>query len=470
MVAGSLIVTYRELLARAAGVRERLHAAGIGTGDVVGLALDRGLALASAVLGVWSAGSVYLPLDARQPDRRAAFQLHDADVKVVLAAKHVQGGWARERPVLILGDSAGPVAQWADYPAPDPDAAAYIIYTSGSTGRPKGVVVSHRSLVNVVSDFAERLGMNEQRSVLWSTTPAFDISALEWLLPLCSGGQVVVADHAAQTNVRRFLDLVITHDVSVIQATPTAWRLVLTEVGGELAGRQVLCGGEPLPAELARRLLRTGCRLANVYGPTETTIWSTVADIDAAETDPMPIGRPIANTRVFILDRFGQEVPPGVSGDLCIAGAGVSLGYLNRPELNTERFGEHPLFGRYYRTGDVARLREDGQLETSGRQDRQVKLRGHRIELGEIEAVLHEHPDVSNAVVTVCGNPQTEEGELCAFVEPRMPGAAGLPGSLQRHAAARLPDYAIPARVAIVDTIPRTSNGKTDYRALEQRG
>jgi amino acid adenylation domain-containing protein len=468
VISGSMTVTYGQLLARAAAVRERLHAEGVRAGDVVGLALDRGPALAAAVLGVWAAEAAYLPLDIRQPDRRLAFQLDDADVKLVLAAEHAPAAWAAGHPVLPLGGTVRPAAEWAGFPAPDPGSAAYVIYTSGSTGVPKGVAVSHRGLANVVSDFAARLRMDERRPVLWSTTPAFDISALELLLPLCCGGQLVVAGDVARTGARPFLDLITAHDVCVVQATPTAWRFIVPEVTGELAGRQVLCGGEPLPAELARRLLKTGCRLANVYGPTETTIWSTMAGIETGPADPVPVGRPVANTRVFILDRFGQEAPPGVSGELCIAGTGVSLGYLNRPELNHERFGRHPLFGRYYRTGDIARLRWDGDLEILGRRDRQVKLRGYRIELGEIEAALHEHPQVSNVAVTVSGDPQTEEGELRAFVQARPPEAADLACALRQLAAARLPRYAVPGRIVIVDAIPETPNGKTDYRALGQ--
>ncbi|WP_433330216.1 amino acid adenylation domain-containing protein [Spirillospora sp. CA-294931] len=470
VVDGELRLSYHDLLARAVAIRDALRSRGVRRGDIVALALGRSASLASAVLGVWAAGASYLPLDAHHPAMRLAYQVEDADARLVLVADEgtAHSAWSGGRSVVAVRDlPPGDTATLLDQGPPDPGDTAYVIYTSGSTGRPKGVAVTHGNLANLVRDFADRLPVEASAGVLWSTTPAFDISALELFLPLLTGGRLVVASDEAQLRPRVFLDLIRDQDVSVVQATPTAWRMTVPEVDGELAGRTVLCGGEPMPATLARDLLARGCRLFNVYGPTETTIWSTAAELSGSPEDPVPIGRPLANTRVFVLDARGQELPPGVPGELCIAGAGVAVGYLGRPELTAERFGTHPRHGRFYRTGDLARLRHDGTLEMLGRSDRQVKLRGHRIELGEVEAALHEHHKVRLAAVTLAGDPQTD-GRLVAFVQPDTGtgGQGTLRDELWRHARTRLPDYAVPSAIVVVDRIPITPNGKIAYREL----
>ncbi|MFI0355754.1 amino acid adenylation domain-containing protein [Actinomadura sp. 9N407] len=493
VVDGDETVTYAQLIARAGAVRDLLRAHGTRPGEVVALALGRSASMAAAVLGVWAAGAAYLPLDVRQPEMRLSFQVEDADARAVLVRPGESAGWAGQRPVLPVPvpASTGP-GDLLDRGAPEPGTAAYVIYTSGSTGRPKGVAVSHRNLLNLVCDFADRLGCGPDGPVLWSTTTSFDISWLELFLPLLCGAPLVVAPDEAQLKPSAFLGLIERHDVAVVQATPTAWRLAAAEAGGELAGRTVLCGGEPMPAALARRLLSAGCRLFNVYGPTETTIWSTAAEITEAPEDPVPVGAPLANTRVFVLDAAGRELPPGVPGELCVAGDGVSLGYPARPDLTAERFGDHPRYGRFYRTGDLARVRYDGTLELFGRADRQVKLRGHRIEPGEVEAVLQEHGRVRAAAVTLVGDPQGDGlfhsggttpqtprqepsrlpsghsgSRLVAYVVPdtATPGD-GLAEELWRHARARLPDYAVPSGITLLDGLPTTPNGKIDYAGL----
>ncbi|WP_433414407.1 amino acid adenylation domain-containing protein [Microtetraspora malaysiensis] len=445
---GSRETGYDELLGRAAAVRHLLREQGVRPGDLVALALDRSAELVAAVLGVWQAGAAFLPLDTRQPESRLAYQVSDSGARLVIAEG--TPGWAGATPVVRMPDTR------MEPEPPEPGDIAYVIYTSGSTGRPKGVQVTHGNLTNLVLDFADRLGA--PTSVLWSTTTSFDISWLELLLPLASGGIVVVASDEDQLNPARFLQLMT--GVEVVQATPTAWRLIAPEAVRELAGRTVLCGGEPMPAALARDLLGLGCRLFNVYGPTETTIWSTAAELRAA--DPVTAGAPLANTRIFVTDGGGREVPPGVPGELCVAGDGVSAGYLNRPELTAERFGHHDRYGRFYRTGDRARIRHDGTLELLGRDDRQIKLRGHRIELGEVEAALHEHDAIRTAAVILDGDPQTD-GRLVAFLEVTGPADEG---ELWRFARSRLPDYAVPTRYVVVDRLPTTGNGKIAYRDL----
>ncbi len=464
LVDGGCRVSYGELLARAAAVRDLLREHGVGPGDAVAVASGRGTATAAAVLGVWAAHAHYLPVDPQQPAARLVDQLGTADARIVL------GDALGRSPVPVLpvpeeGDDGGPLL---DAGPPDPDATAYVIFTSGSTGRPKAVAVTHANLANLVGDFAGRLASGPEDAVLWSTSTTFDISALELFLPLSTGATVVVADEATVREPRALLDLVCRHDVRVVQATPTAWRLVVPEVTDELAGRTVLCGGEPMPATLARLLRTLAGRVLNVYGPTETTIWSTAAELDTDPSDPTPVGVPLANTRIFVVDRAGHQLPPGVPGELCIAGAGVAEGYRGDPALTAARFGRHPEHGRFYRTGDVARLRHDGVLELAGRSDRQVKLRGHRIELGEVEAVLHEHPDVVVAAVVLHGDPQGD-GRLTAFVRPR-PGSdtAALPSTLWNFAGQRLPSYAVPGGVVVVATMPTTPSGKIDYPRLAQ--
>ncbi|WP_214318594.1 non-ribosomal peptide synthetase [Nonomuraea sediminis] len=466
---GGREISYDELLGRAAAVRDLLHERGVRHGDLVALALDRSADLVAAVLGVWQAGAAFLPLDVRQPESRLAYQVSDSNARLVVAEGAPE--WAGDTPVAPMPSTTG-VPGAGDTPvAPTPGTRgvpttlthesgniAYVIYTSGSTGRPKGVQVTHGNLGNLVLDFADRLGA--PKSVLWSTTTSFDISWLELLLPLASAGTVVVASDEDQLQPSRFLKLMA--DVQVVQATPTAWRLIAPEARQELAGRTVLCGGEPMPAALARDLLGLGCRLFNVYGPTETTIWSTAAELREPPADPVPAGAPLANTQLFVTDAAGRELPPGVPGELCVAGAGVSAGYLNRPELTAERFGHHDRYGRFYRTGDRARIRHDGTLELLGRDDRQIKLRGHRIELGEVEAALHEHEAVRTAAVILDGDPQTD-GRLVAFLE--VTGQAA-DGELWHFARTRLPDYAVPTRYVVTDRLPTTANGKIAYRDL----
>jgi amino acid adenylation domain-containing protein len=451
VVDGEQASSYQDLTARAIAVRDLLRDRGVRPGQVVALALGRSAGAAAAVLGTWAAGACYLPLDPGQPAARLAYQVDDAAAALVLTS-------------VPDPTAPGPLLDGAP---PDPDSPAYVIYTSGSTGAPKGVVVSHRNLLNLVCGFTDLLPAGAARAVLWSTTTTFDISALELLLPLVNGGRVVVAPDGTSLRPSALLELVREHDVSTVQATPTAWRLILPEADGELAGRTLLCGGEPMHAVLAGQLRRHGGRVFNVYGPTETTIWSTAAELDHDPEDPVPVGAPIANTQVLVTDPDGQELPPGVPGELCIAGNGVSAGYLRRAELTAARFGEHPRYGRFYRTGDVARLRYDGALELLGRDDRQVKLRGHRIELGEVEGVLHEHPDVALAAVRLAGDPQTD-GQLVAFVEPSSGGydARRLREELWRHARDRLPGFAVPSGIVVLDRLPITPNGKIDYRAL----
>jgi amino acid adenylation domain-containing protein len=456
---GGSTMTYRRLWEAACAVRGLLAEAGVRGGDVVALGARRSPDLAAAVLGVWLAGAVYLPLDPDHPPHRIAHQLADSGATAVVvdagSRLRTRDGVPRlELPAALPSIVDEPVA------APAPGDPAYLIYTSGSTGRPKGTLVAHGSVANLVEHFRVELGATTD-AVAWLTTFSFDISALELFLPLVSGGRVVVAPDDARVDGRVLAELVGRHRVDIVQATPTTWRLVLPECAGVLPGLRVLCGGEPLSPALAHRLASTGCELRNVYGPTETTIWST-SGVIGKDDDVIRVGGPIRNTTVFVAAPDGRELPVGVRGELCVAGAGVAIGYHNRAELTGQRFGAHPRHGRFYRTGDVARWCPDGTVEVLGRVDRQIKLRGNRIELGEVERVLLDHPAVGAAAVVVAG--EDAAATLVAFVV--VEGHEGTVNLLWEHARQALPAAAVPSEFVRLAELPTTGNHKVDHLAL----
>jgi acyl-coenzyme A synthetase/AMP-(fatty) acid ligase/acyl carrier protein len=289
------------------------------------------------------------------------------------------------------------------------------------------------------------------------------MAGIELHVPLYSGGRIVIAPDEARTRGEVLRELIDRYEPGILEATPTTWRLVLDQVADRLAGRRIICGGEPVPVSLARSLVRTGCQVHHAYGPTETTIWSTSCVVPDDLGDRLDVGRPIRNTQVMVLDTNGRELPVGVRGEVCIAGRGVALGYHDRPELTADRFREHPVYGRYYRTGDLGQWRADGSLELLGRADRQIKLRGNRIELGEVEAVVLSHPQVRAAAALVIGD-LSADARLVAFVETT--GEADITGELWEHARATLPRSAIPQDFLVVDALPTNANQKVDYIAL----
>ncbi|MEV0232192.1 amino acid adenylation domain-containing protein [Nonomuraea sp. NPDC050786] len=461
--------TYDELRRGAQTVAATLSAHGIGRGDVVGLYGARGKRLAAGVLGCWAVGAAYLPLEPEHPAQRIGFQLADSGARVVLSDRPLPAERTHDLVVLELPTEPGTEPSGAVPPATGDD-PAYISYTSGSTGRPKGVVVSHANLANVVHHFREHLAVTADDRALWSTTFSFDISALELLLPLVSGGEVVVAGDGIRADGTALLDLVVDRDVTILQATPTLWRHLVPHLGQRLRGRRALSGGESLTAALAEELLAAGCRLYHVYGPTETTIWSTAIELTSPVPEPVPIGTPVANTTIHVTDRSGGDVPVGVPGELRIGGTGVALGYRGDPKLTAERFAVHPRHGRMYRTGDRVRQRPDGVLEYLGRTDRQAKVRGHRVEPGEIEAVLERHPEVRAAAVITESDPAGHQ-RLVAGIQPADPGNAGsgaqpLAARLRDHAAAHLPAAMVPSRFVVLTAMPLTGNSKIDYRQI----
>ncbi|MGW5282953.1 non-ribosomal peptide synthetase [Streptomyces collinus] len=458
-------VSYGRLWSAAAHTAERLTAAGVRPGDIVALLVPRGAALAAAVFGTWLAGASYLPLDPHHPAERIAYQLDDAGARVVVTGDGLTAPGDRRTVPAPDVDAAPTLPVDRDRPgAAGPDALAYVIYTSGSTGRPKGIPITHRSLANHITDYAVRFGVAATaRPTGWLSTYSFDTSSLELMMPLLHGGHTVVLPDEARTDGALLAEAISVHDIGFLQATPTTWRLVADRITALVAGRTLLSGGEPLPGGLAATLTGAGAELWNVYGPTESTIWATAGRVPADPGDRVDVGTPIANTRVFIAGPDGEPLPIGLRGELCVAGVGVAAGYHGRPDLTAERFGSNPRWGRFYRSGDVARWLPDGRIDLLGRMDRQVKLRGNRIELGEIEAVLSDHPDVEAAAVLVVGDPGTD-GSLAAFVQvPHRPEAMG---ELWEYARQRLPRSVVPHRFLAVEAFPRTGSDKVDYLAL----
>jgi amino acid adenylation domain-containing protein len=349
----------------------------------------------------------------------------------------------------------------------DPSRAAYTIYTSGSTGKPKGVVVTQQNVVNLLNSMAKKPGLTENDVLVAVTTISFDIAALELYLPLITGAKLVFASRLTASDGRQLLSLLTRTNATVMQATPITFHLLL-EAGWKGTPKfTALCGGEALSRDLADRILACDVPLWNMYGPTETTIWSATSQV-LPGTGPVTIGPPIDNTQFYVLDSNAQPVPMGVPGELYIGGEGVARGYYKRPDLTTERFLPDPFRdstgARTYRTGDLVRRLPSGDLEFLGRLDGQIKLRGFRIELGEIESALNLHPSVKQAIVVVREDVPGDK-RLVAYL---LPNAGGIPaaGQLRTFLLTTLPDYMVPAGFITIPAIPLTPNGKVDRKAL----
>jgi amino acid adenylation domain-containing protein/non-ribosomal peptide synthase protein (TIGR01720 family) len=470
-------LSYGELDRRARRLACRLRALGVGPEVRVALCAERSLDLVVGLLGILRAGGAYVPVDPEYPRDRVAWMLADCGAPVVLTQQRLLSRLpAVGATVVCLDGEPSPEAHPEDvegaeagWSGAEAESLAYVIYTSGSTGRPKGVQVRHRSLTCFVTDMARRLGIGAEDRLLSVTSLSFDIFGLELFVPLVCGAQVLLASRDATQDGALLARTLEEAGITVMQSTPATWRMLLEAGWSGNPRLKQLCGGEALSGELAERLLdlsETGRGLWNLFGPTETTIWSAVQRVDAVG-EPMPIGRPIGNTALYVLDRRGGPVPVGVAGELLIGGAGLARGYLHRGDLTAERFVPNPFAGagsRLYRTGDLARYRMDGVMEFLGRLDHQVKVRGFRIELGEIEAVLAQHPGVGQAVV-VAREDRPGEKRLVAYVTGR---SGSLPGSaeLWEHLAAKLPGHMLPSGFVVLERLPLTPNGKVDRKAL----
>jgi amino acid adenylation domain-containing protein len=471
-------ITYRQLNERANTLARHLKTLHVGPGSIVGVYLERSIDMVVALFGILKSGGTYLPLDPLFPAERLAYMLADSRASVLLTEERLVATLEGCEATVVCVDAEWPrIAQHdvGNLPdACDPDGLAYVLYTSGSTGRPKGVEIPHRALVNFLCSMREVPGLGADDVLLAVTTLSFDIAGLELYLPLIVGARLELLTGAVAADGSRLLAAIERSGATVMQATPATWRLLLAAGWQGTPGLKVLCGGEALSGELASQLLGRCASLWNMYGPTETTIWSTVHKVEVPET-VVPIGRPIANTRVYVLDARRQPVPIGTAGELYIGGDGLARGYLNRPELTAERFVPHPFAdearaptggppARLYRTGDLVRYRADGSLEYLQRLDHQVKIRGYRIELGEIESLLEQQPSVRQAVV-VAREDSTGDRQLVAYVSPA-PGASLAPGELRDALKQRLPSYMLPAVLVEVETFPLTPNGKVDRKAL----
>ena len=470
LVYGDERLTYQELNRRANRVAHNLRALGVGPDVTVGLCTERSAAMVVGMLGILKAGGCYVPLDPTYPQARLAFMVTDCRMPVLVTeaklrpslpehgVKHVYVGARPESPTQ--DDDANPAS------GVGPSHLAYVIYTSGSTGKPKGVELRHASVVNFLNSMSRDPGLTAQDTLLAVTPLSFDIAVLELVLPLTVGARIVLVSRDVAMDGAALLEQLTTAGISVMQATPATWSLLLQAGWKGSSDLKLLCGGEILPVELARQLLQRAASVWNLYGPTEAAIWCTCARVTDVQ-GPVTIGRPIANTTIHILDRQLQPVAIGASGELYVGGVGLARGYLNRPDLTAERFIPDPFNvqpARLYRTGDAARYRPDGSIEFLGRLDYQVKLRGFRIELGEIEAALHAHEAVAQAVVLLRED-HPGDPRLVAYVVPRV-GHEMNAGELRDHLRSTLPDYMIPQHVVTADRLPLTPNGKVDRRAL----
>jgi amino acid adenylation domain-containing protein len=463
-------VTYAALNARANRVARGLIANGVLPGDLVGIALERGADMLAALIGVAKAGAGYVPLDPAFPSDRIAYMLQDSGARLVIADTRTRD-LAGSVPVFDPQDALPSDDSNLGLDVPEA-ARAYVLYTSGSTGRPKGVEIAHNAFVNFLTSMKHAPGLSATDRLLAITTLSFDIAGLELWGPLVSGGAVVLARREDAVDAHLLANLITDEKVTVLQATPSTWRMLLDAGWQGAEGLRALTGGEPLALDLARRLAQRVGILWNLYGPTETTVWSTLAQI-VPDATSVPIGLPIANTEIVILDNRMLSVAPGEPGELYIGGAGLALGYLGRPDLTEDRFIAHPgdTDARLYRTGDMARwvkTPEGGYvLECLGRADNQIKLRGYRIEPEEIEARLEALPELRQAAVVLREDIAGDQ-RLVAFLVPS--GAARPEATaLVQALSADLPRYMVPSRFVWSNALPLTPNGKTDRLLLARQ-
>ena len=467
---GGETLSYEELDRRANRLAGHLlrRIGGTGAERLVGIAIERSLDMLVAMIAVLKAGCAYVPLDPSHPPARLRYILEDARVSALITDQSAaEIAVSDATPVIHLTrDAAAVAASSPEAPAASVsgDSLAYAIYTSGSTGRPKGVEVSHRAVVNLLAAMSRAPGLTAKDVFFAVTTVSFDIAALELFLPLIVGARVVIAGRDELADGFELLRRIQDTGATAMQATPATWRLLLEAGFRAPAGFRMLCGGEALPRDLADRLLAHEGELWNMYGPTETTIWSSCSRIHA-DGRPITVGSPIANTQFYVLDRNDQPTAPGVPGQLHIGGTGLARGYHERPELTAEKFLANPFApGRIYRTGDLARWLPDGTLQVLGRIDHQVKVRGFRIELGEIEAALTRKAGTRAAAV-ILREDVPGVHRLVAYYVPG-PGTPGSPDTLAERLAEELPEYMIPAAWVQLEALPVSPNGKLDRAAL----
>ena len=463
-------LSYRELDALSGRLAGYLSSQGVGVESVVAVFLERSLNFPIAVLAILKAGAAFLPLIPELPKKRLQYILEDAGAQWILTTAKNKELLPSSLASIVEVDRA----ESFQIPPPCSPIAvqssnlAYVIYTSGSTGEPKGVQVSHGAAVNFLRSMSRQPGLSPNDVLLAATPYSFDVCVLDLFLPISVGASAIILDRAQAIDGQQLNRIIATEKATAMQATPTGWRLLLASGWRCPRGFRVFCGGEPLPPDLATRLLEEGGEIVNLYGPTETTVWSLLHPVSSSE-DPVAIGKPIDNTQIYILDSCLYPVPPGVSGELYIGGAGLARGYRNQPDRTADRFVPCPFAGhpgkRLYRTGDLARYRFDGNIEFLGRIDCQVKIHGHRIELNEIESVLKKHPNVMDAAVAVLSD-SLGEPQLVAYWIPKSQQLRPTTDALRHHLTDRLPSYMVPPVLMELSSLPLNPSGKVDRKAL----
>jgi amino acid adenylation domain-containing protein len=470
---GSQVLTYLQLNRRANQLAHHLRARGAEHGSLVGVSVERSLDMVVALLGVLKAACAYIPLDPAYPQDRLAGMMEDSKAALLLTQSPLMERFAGCRGSTVCLDREWPAIEREEdadlREAVNAGDRAYVMYTSGSAGWPKGVEIAHGSVVNVLDSLRSKIGMTGNDVLISVSSMSFDIHVLDVWMPLASGARLVVAAANACRDGAELGNQIRASRGTVMQATPSTWQLLLDSGWQGSRYLTAVSGGEVLSGELAQRLRNKTKALWNAYGPTETTVWSS-AHLVGAEDDIVPIGRPLANTQFYVMDEQQRLVPPGVPGELYIGGDGVALGYLNHPELTAERFLPNPFShsggSRFYRTRDRVRQRADGNFEFLGRLDHQVKLRGYRIELGEVSVVLARHPEVREAVTTLCER-NVAHRHLVAHVVIA-PGSSTGAENLKSFLRTKLPDYMLPARFVFLDALPRLPNGKVNYCVLSE--
>lgn len=488
---GETSITYNELDQRSNQLAHYMLSSGLKPGSFIAVALERSNEMVISLLAILKSGCTYIPLDPTYPANRIEMIFEDANVKGLITNSSLSESIPKCESVILIDTMIN--AENGFHPdiklhgkknisildesisnkTPDikirPEDLAYVIFTSGSTGRPKGVMISHKSLLNFLFSMQKTPGITDKDHILAVTTIAFDIAILEIWVPLISGASIHIASELEAKDGQKLLDIIHKNQVSIMQATPVTWQIMI-ESGWERSPKLTcLCGGEAMPRQLATDLLNRCHSVWNLYGPTETTVWSTIFQVEESNLthDPIvPIGKPIKNTSIFILNEHFDPVPIGIPGELYIGGDGVSKGYLNRAELTAERFIENPFnYGsKMYRTGDLARFRSDGVLEYLGRSDQQVKLRGYRIELGEIEFYLQKHPEIKQGVVALVKS--GSQPRLVAFYIPKVKNTTITNSNLTDYLRDLLPDYMIPSHFVKMPQFPLTPNRKLDRNKL----
>jgi len=464
-------ISYENLFKHVNKLSHYLIDQGIKNGDIIGVSLPRCQELPIVLLAIMQCGAIYLPLDPTYPQSRLEFMLEDSEAKLLITNQYISASFPKETTKIYLDDVLKLIE---DYPSTPIDnkvqdtSISYILYTSGSTGKPKGVAVTHKNLVNFLYSMADKPGIKTTDKLLSITTISFDIAGLELFLPLLIGATLVIADDDTSRDGRLLHELLIKEQITILQATPTTWQMLLDYSNWETPlPLKALCGGEALPLNLAQELISKCDSLWNMYGPTETTIWSAIKQIQHTDTI-ITIGKPIANTQIYVLNKQGQLVPPGTIGEITIGGDGVALGYWKRPELTSEKFITSPFNldknNILYKTGDLGKLLPTGELLCLGRIDQQVKIRGHRIELGEIEQAITLLDGIHMAVVLA------NSDMLTAYVVPNIDlnenKAPTVINEWKNALKTELPIHLIPNTFHILDHLPTTLNGKIDRKAL----